>query len=82
MFFLTLLWMITEFGKLGREVWRKITLSYDNMCNLDSLKVARSPLPLPGDLKYIWQDIGKVIDDLHIKNHKNPKVMRNIAQRL
>ena len=72
-FFLTLLWMVTEFGRLGREAWRNITLSYDNMCNLDSLKVACSPLPLPGDLKYIWQDIGKVIDDLHIKNHKNPK---------
>ena len=49
-----------------------ITLAYDNMCNLNALKVARSPLPLPGDLKYIWKDTKKVIDDLHIRNHKNP----------
>ena len=70
---MTLLWLITEFGDKGRDFWKTITLSYDNMCKLDSLKVTRSPLPLPGDLKYIWKDISKVIDDLHIKNYVNPK---------
>ena len=49
------------------------------MCHLDNLKVARRLLPLPGDHKYIWQDITKVIDELHMKNHKDErcKVMYN-----
>ncbi len=39
------------------------------MCHVDNLKVARKELPLPGDLKHIWQDINKIIDTLHIRNH-------------
>ena len=31
----------------------KVTVSYDNMCHLNNLKVARGPLPLPGDLAYL-----------------------------
>jgi len=64
---------VAEFGDKGRDSWSKITLAYDNMCHLNSLKVAKSLLPLPGDLKHIWQDVQKVIDDLHMKNHKNPE---------
>lgn len=26
-----------------------------------------------GDLKYIWQDVTKIIDSLHIKNHVDPR---------
>ena len=60
----------------------------DNMCHLDNLKVAREPLPLPGDHKYIWQDITKIIDELHIRNHKdsrcrtkyNPEVVKTISK--
>ena len=51
-------------------------------------KVAREPLPLPGDHKYIWQDITKIIDELHIRNHKdsrcrmkyNPEVVKTISK--
>ena len=39
-------------------------------CNVDRLKLLRLPLPLPGDMKLIWQKIQKVIDPLHIANHK------------
>ena len=28
------------------------------------------PLPLPGEMKLVWQKIQKVIDPLHISNHK------------
>ena len=52
---------------------RAVTLAYDNMCHLDNLRVARKPLPLPGDLSHIWMDINKIIDCLHIKNHKDPR---------
>ena len=39
-------------------------------CNVDRLKWMKKPLPLEGDLKYVWQKIQKVIDPLHISNHK------------
>ena len=38
----------------------EIILFYDNMCYLDNLRVTKSLLPLPGDLKYIWSNITKV----------------------
>ena len=43
------------------------------MCHLNNLKVARQPLPLPGDLAYLWLDMKKIVDDLHIKNHLHPR---------
>ena len=64
---------IAAFGKKRREDWKKVTVSYDNMCHLNNLKVARWPLPLPGDLAYLWLDVKKIIDDLHIKNHRDPR---------
>ena len=49
-----------------------IILAYDNMCNLDRLKVARIPLPLSRKgLQNIWLDISKIIDSFHLRNHKN-----------
>ena len=41
------------------------------MCHLNNLRVARLPLPLPDDLKYIWLDVNKVIDDFHMKNNQD-----------
>ena len=52
------------------ELWHKIYISYDNMCNVDRLNFLRQELPLVGDLARVWPDIGKVIDPLHIRNHK------------
>ena len=67
---LVLSWLVAAFGHQSRKTWKGITLSYDNMCHLDNLRVSKRPLPLPGDLKYIWQDtFGKIIDTLHIHNH-------------
>lgn len=91
-FLIVLMWLITQFGSMSRDAWKKITIAYDNMCHLNNLKVsnnnlaynkiimcplynskvARQPLPLSGDLKFIWTDVNKVIDDLHIKNHRDP----------
>ena len=73
MFLLVLTWLVAAFGKSTREERQKIVVSYDNMCHLNNLKVARKPLPLPGDLQYIWQDVKKIIDSLHMKNHKDPR---------
>ena len=55
-------------------LWKRITVSYDNMCHLNNLKVARCPLPLPGSLTHIWVEVNKIIDYLHIKYHKDPRV--------
>ena len=60
-------------SKLTREERQKVVLSYDNMCHLDNLRIAHKPLPLPGDLQYMWLDINKIIDTLHISNHKDQR---------
>ena len=39
-------------------------LAYDNMCHLDGMKVAKSPLPLPQPYDKKWLTISKV------SNHK------------
>ena len=78
-FLLVLTWLITAFGHISRTDWKKIVLAYDNMCPLNNLRVAQSPLPLPGKLKYIWNDIHKIIDDLHLKNHKDPRCTLNYS---
>ena len=62
--------IVAAFGRKSREDWKKVTVSYDNMCHL---KVARRPLPLPGDLAHIWLEVNKIIDNLHIKNHQDPR---------
>lgn len=59
------------FGKKTRADWKNIIISYDNMCHLNNLKIAKKPLPLPGDLQHIWLDVKKIIDSLHISNHKD-----------
>ena len=46
-------------------------LSYDNMCHLDNLRVAKEVLPLPAPFDTVWQRINKVIDRLHLGNHKD-----------
>ena len=72
-FLLVLTWLVAAFGMKNRAEWKKIIVSYDNMCHLNNLKVSKKPLPLPGDLKHIWQDVTKIIDSLHLKNHKDPR---------
>lgn len=59
------------------EVWHNVILAYDNMCHLDSLRVAAKELPLPHPYSEMWLRITKIIDSLHIRNHKDP---RYIAQ--
>ena len=73
MFLLVLVWLIAAFGHKSREERKRIIVSYDNMCHLNNLKVAKKPLPLPGDLQYLWLDVTKIIDELHIKNHADKK---------
>lgn len=48
-------------------------LAYDNMCHLDGMNVAKQDLPFPHPLNKMWLTIVKVIDRLHIRNHKDQK---------
>lgn len=41
------------------------------MCHLDGMKAAKNPLPLPSPWDKAWISIKKIIDSLHIKNHKD-----------
>ena len=68
---IVLVWMLAAFKRMSREERQQKILSYDNMCHLDNLKVARKPLPLPGDWQHVWLDITKIIDSLHIGNHRD-----------
>ena len=72
-FLIILTWLITSIGHLTPEAQKEIVLIYDNMCQVDSLKVARKPLPLPENYQNIWLNVQKIIDTLHIKNHKNKR---------
>lgn len=41
------------------------------MCHLDGLKAARNLLPWPSPWDKAWMSIKKIIDSLHIRNHKD-----------
>ena len=56
--------------ELGRRLEHYV-ISYDNMCHVDSLRVATSEFPLSENLKKIWIKVKKIIDRLHLRNHKN-----------
>ena len=36
------MWLICQFG----EIWKTLTIAYDNMCKLNNLQVAYLPLSL------------------------------------
>ena len=48
---LMLTWLVTAFGSKGREKWKEVIQCYDNMFHVNNLKVAKKPLPLPGDVQ-------------------------------
>ena len=47
-FLSTIKWLLLAFGSEKREYQKQLIISYDNMCHLNSLKIARKVLPLPG----------------------------------
>ncbi len=66
---------LVENGSSKEEVKKELEstcISYDNMCHVDGLKVAKQDLPFPSPLKLV----GKVIDRLHLRNHVDPKCKR------
>ena len=59
------------------ENWDKMLPPAECNCTTrvpcQNLKVAKKPFPLPGDLQYLWLDVTKIIDELHIKNHADKR---------
>ncbi len=49
-----------------------VTLAYDNMCNLDRLRVATKPLPFQPPFDKVWLNVTKIIDVFHFNNHVDP----------
>ena len=41
------------------------------MCHLDGMRASKNPLPLPSPWDKAWTSISKIIDSLHISNHKD-----------
>ena len=65
---------LKESGKSDEELLQAMeetTLAYDNMCHLDTLRISRKNLP-PVPFNEMWQKVRKVIDRLHLRNHKEP----------
>ena len=59
-----------ELGNQNPDTWGDHFLSYDNMCNVDRMRFLSAPLPLEGEFSNVWSKVTKVIDPLHVKNHK------------
>ena len=54
-------WLFEILSQLPKEKWSDVTLAYDNMCQLDSMKVAQKPLPMEPPYDQMWLSIQKVI---------------------
>ena len=66
--------MLSAFAALSRVSRKKIIWWYDNMYHcLNNLKVAKSPLTLLRAFSHMWLDVKKIIDTLHIQNHKDKR---------
>ena len=65
-FFLLLHWLTSLQATEGPA---QRILAYDNMCNLNRLRVTQTPLPLPPPADRAWLDLEKVIDRFHYPNH-------------
>ena len=82
MFLITLRFLYTVLKDIPSEQWAEIILSYDNMCNIDNLKAARGKLPLLSPYDELWAKITKIIDSLHIRNHKRASCKETYGEKL
>ena len=53
-------WLFEILSQVPQEKWQETIIAYDNMCQLDALKVARKPLPLEPPYDQMWLSIQKV----------------------
>ena len=72
-FIITLQWLFHVLKDRPESEWKNVILCYDNMCHLDGMRVAQMPLPLEPPWNNMWTSVTKIIDSLHIRNHKDEK---------
>ena len=82
MFLITLRFLYNTLKDIPPEQWEKVMISYDNMGNLDRLKAARGKLPLPSPYDGLWCKVTKVIESLHIRNHKREDCKKSFEKKL
>ena len=63
--FFILQWLLSMINPLNPKSKPNVTLAYDNICNLDQMKVAKHPLASPKLLDIVWMDVTKIIDVFH-----------------
>ena len=71
MFLILLQWLLSITQALGEIP--DVTLAYDNMCNVQRLRVAQVPLPLTKPFDTLWIKVKKIIDVFHYPNHTRPE---------
>jgi len=81
-FLVLILWLYRKFKPLEdagltndhlSERMSRTVVAYDNMCHVDGLKLAKHDLPFQEPFDKMWHRVIKVIDRLHIRNHKDTK---------
>ena len=83
-FLVTMLWLYRKFKQMQEghndmeicEAMSSVCLSYDNMCHMDGLNIAKDDLPLPKPFNKAWKLVSKVIDRLHLRNHVDKKCQK------
>ena len=71
MFLLAIHYLYRRLKDIPEEEWENFILSYDNMCNVCKMLCVKKPLPLEPPFDKMWLKITKVIDRLHLRNHKS-----------
>ena len=63
--FLQLKFLMKLLADVEPSLWPEYFLVYDNICQVDQLKLLRDPLPMEDPFSMIWLSVTKAIDDLH-----------------
>ena len=64
-------WFFTILKRINPLNWCKVFVANDNMCHLDGLNAAWNLLPWPSPWDKAGMSINKIINSLHIRNHKD-----------
>ena len=59
-FIILLHWLFENLSSIPEDQWSEVIIAYDNMCHLDSLRIAKNPLPLPAPFDKMWMEVQKV----------------------
>ena len=53
-------WLFENLSSIPEDQWSEVIIAYDNMCQLESLQIAKNPLPLPSPFDKMWMAVRKV----------------------